>query len=332
MAGNFSIRTADVIFSYACNLNCFYCLYRPEREKKKLLLLSPERCREVFEQLKSEGVELESITIYGGEVMILDRDYLEELIRLCKVVFPRAVLGTISNLIYLDEGILSLLLKHEVVLSTSYDSLRFDGKSELFREWQKNFLFLNRKGIVKDVLTVASTRMKDDEKIIADLLKKVEYPFRWHVYQLFIPEGVSDEEVRKYVLSPREYVSVILGLRKRYGQILVTHNAGEGFMFNHIHVFPDGRVGLAGPSSEKGYPYEKVYVFSSNSSESISFSPVRFKYVKEQMSYCLPCEFYPRECFAEFFYPQGCFGVKVLLEESKKFNERGNEGLLSAGF
>lgn len=305
----FLVKTLDIIPSYECNLNCMFCLNRPERTSKTHDVLNIDICERTLSLLKKESGELSSITIYGGEVMLLDSQYLRELIMLCRSYYPRAVMGIISNLVEVSGKVIDLVKGYGLYLSTSYDSLRFINKGWAFSSWLKNMEKL--RDTVRDVLVIASRYVEEDVNF---LLTKFGNNVRIHVYQLFIPENASIEQesfIKKHMLSARDYVRKLSMLTDIFKGVIITHNNDAGYMFNHLHLFPDGRVGLAGPSS-RGYPYERVYIFYPSDSGSIVYSHERISYIKSQLSICLPCEYYPRGCYAEFFFPGVCLGKRDL--------------------
>lgn len=304
----FNIKSMDIIPSYMCNLNCEFCL---TGDCDKTLLLDLKLCEKVFKILKAEENSLEFITIYGGEVMLLDTEYLKDLILLCKSYFPDAILGAISNLIFVNEAVLRLFTDLNVCISTSYDSLRFMNKPYVLKSWIKNYSAL--RDLVRDILIIATPYVRNDVRFLE---KIISLETRIHVYQLIIPSVASKRRqsfIASYVLSPDEYVQTLRYLRCIYGDNIFHHNSISRFMFNHIHLLPEGIVSIAGPCYEKGYPYEKMYEIWNDNEDTITFSRRRLDYIQKQLSYCLPCDFHPERCYAEYFYPDCCLGEKRLF-------------------
>ncbi|MEM3986836.1 MAG: radical SAM protein [Candidatus Methanomethylicia archaeon] len=307
----FGITQLDLVLTYKCNMNCGFCL---NNYRRKLIgddkLLDLKFCEEVFDLLKKEGNQIQSITIYGGELMLLDPVYLREVFDLCLRYFPGSSLGVISNLVYVDEKILSIMAENNVTLSTSYDTMRFQGKSELLKRWVKNMH--DFKDMVHSVLILSSRYIFEDVRFVKFLYKDRDIPVLLLLF--FIPEGLdfkTCESIRQLILSPSEYVEAVRFIRNNFCGIR-THTFDGGYMFNNVHILPDDTVGIAGPDYEKGYPYEKMYKIYPNEEKTITFSLARLNYIRKQLSICLPCPYYPERCYAEYFFEQVCFGEKIL--------------------
>lgn len=307
----FGITQLDLVLTYKCNMNCDFCL---NNYRRKLIgddkLLDLKFCEKVFDLLKRENNRIQNVTIYGGELMLLDPVYLREVFDLCLHYFPEVSLGVISNLVYVDEKILSIIVDYNVTLSTSYDTMRFWGKSELLKRWIKNMY--DYKDLIHSVLILSSRYVFEDVRFVKSLYEDKDISVLLLLF--FIPEGLKPdicEKIRQVILSPIEYVKTVKFIQSSFSGIR-THTFDRGYMFNNIHVFPDDIVGIAGPDYERGYPYEKMYIIYPNMEETITFSPTRLGYIKKQLSICLPCSYYPERCYAEYFFEQVCFGEKVL--------------------
>lgn len=138
------------------------------------------------------------------------------------------------------------------------------------------------------------------------------FPFRFvTVLRMMIPEDMPIRQKKKilqYTTNIDDYVKMcekainLLG-HERVTQAIQTENS----ILNVIHIFPNGSVGLPGPS-KLGYPYEKNYIFYRPNSEekTILRSKKRIKYIAFQSLMCpAGCR---NKCLAEFKYPNMCMG------------------------
>lgn len=305
----YAIQSIDLILTYECNLNCFYCFLNPIRKKVgKGVYLSVDAIDKKLSLIKKEGNEVRNISLYGGEIMLIDDSkYIEDVISVCKNYFPGVSIGVISNLLYINDSVLNVILDNNCKLSTSYDSLRFLGSDVLRKKW-----FSNVKSISEFVSTIIVLSSKNLLKDIEFLNDKIGNFIELFVIPLFIPEEMGLEEkmyMSKFILSPESYVRSMKYIRENYDNIRL-QNWDGGFIFNNIHILPDGDVYLVGPGQM--YPYERMYKLSSEGTSTLTFSKERIEYISKQISYCLPCSFYPHGCYAEFFYPDVCLGEKLL--------------------
>ncbi|MEM4140990.1 MAG: radical SAM protein [Nitrososphaeria archaeon] len=304
----YGIQSIDLILTYECNLNCFYCFLNPIRKKAgKEKYLSIEVIDRRLSLIKKEGNEIRNISLYGGEIMLLnDSKYIEDVISVCRDYFPSVSIGVISNLLYVNDKVLNVVLDNNCNLSTSYDSLRFLGNDVLRKKWLSNMKLLSK--FVSTIIVLSSKSILEDIEFLKD---KIDNSIKLFIIPLFIPEEMEREEkmyIFKFILSPEFYVRSVKYIREKYDNIKL-QNWDGGYVFNNIHILPDGHMYSIGPGQR--YPYERLYKFSSEETFVFTFSKERIEYISRQISYCLPCSFYPHRCYAEFFYPNDCLGEKL---------------------
>lgn len=307
----YGIQSIDLILTYECNLNCFYCFLNPMRKTAvKGRYLSIEVIDRRLSLIKKEGNKVRNISLYGGEIMLIgDSKYIEDVISICRYHFPSVSIGVISNLLHIDDKILNVVLNNNCELSTSYDSLRFLGNDVLRKKWLSNIKSLSE--FISTIIVLSSKSLLRD---IEFLRNKIDNSIKLFIIPLFIPEEMELKEktyISKFILSPESYVRSVKYIRENYDNIKL-QNWDDGYVFNNIHILPDGDIYLVGPGQR--YPYERMYKFSSGETSVITFSKPRIEYISRQMNYCLPCSFYPHRCYAEFFYPNDCLGEKLLSE------------------
>lgn len=89
------LDTLSIQPSFECNYNCPYCYLGDLRKNKTLLNLNTLKYR-LIEILK--GYEIRNITLYGGEISLLSKDYLKSLVDMCKGVGTTpAIVSNLSN-------------------------------------------------------------------------------------------------------------------------------------------------------------------------------------------------------------------------------------------
>lgn len=72
----------SIIPTYWCKTNCKYCYLGSLRQNKTVLSL--QCLNEKLSQLKEGGYLIDSVSVYGGEISLLDHDYLRELVSITR--------------------------------------------------------------------------------------------------------------------------------------------------------------------------------------------------------------------------------------------------------
>ena len=76
----------SIMPTWYCTNNCYYCYLGSLRNFKQVAKLNQIEKR--LNQLVEEGCEISQISLYGGEISTLDKQYLIDLISLCKKYAP----------------------------------------------------------------------------------------------------------------------------------------------------------------------------------------------------------------------------------------------------
>jgi hypothetical protein len=248
---------------------------------------------------------------YGGEISLLGVDYLGHSMRTVKAILPKSSHSVVSNLINVDDKWLEVVYKNCTHLCTSYEGIRFDDNDDLYRAWESNIKKV-MKYLPVDCITVATPRLNQAFKVIN------RFSFRYiTVLRMMAPEDMSAEKrerILRYATSIDEYVQLCRKAISLFGSNRVTQAIhAETSIANVLHIFPDGNVGLPGPS-ELGYPYESNNIFyrhnngkNRNRDATILKSRERIKFIAAQLLMCQnDCA--DKTCLAEFKYPNLCVG------------------------
>ncbi len=100
--------------TYYCNFRCSFCYLTPEQLGDRQTL-SVEKVAERLTELSSQ-YHIEHVDLYGGELMLLDNGYLEQITQLVKR-YNNPSISLITNL----SAIQDVALDPEVDLTVSYD-------------------------------------------------------------------------------------------------------------------------------------------------------------------------------------------------------------------
>ncbi len=303
-----SVKDLGIIPLYTCNLNCEFCLFSHCRLERNTIL-SIEFLKKVLKILKSEGNEIKSATIFGGEVSLLPSDYVISIVESIYQIFPDCFVGIVSNLLEFKESYWKPFIERGVRISTSYDSFRFrpENKKLLQKVWLKNFKRLcNLIGYSPLILVADSPDAEEVFSFLRELGVKEISPLR-----LYVPEEAPDE-VREKILRftlPPEHFAKTCKLASRYFEAVHLPNENGVSIVNTLLILPENRVVIHG-ASPLGYPFERFYYIYPDTRDSITFSPERLRYIADFLgaSVCQSCEIPLECCLAEIRYSDLCTG------------------------
>jgi len=302
----YQVTDLSIVPLYDCNLLCDYCLFSHMRGERRVMKIS--FLRHVLSMLKREGVKPESISIFGGEVTLLDAGYLRELFSSIREFFPDAYTGVVTNLIDVDNGFIRLCVNYEVSIYSSCDEFRFAGKEGKRRMWETNMKRLaDFCGEPPDCLVADSPNAEEVFAYLKELGVK-----RITLLRLFVPEEASSsirERIIRFTM-PVHHMSESYYRAVRYFNEVRLPNSDGKTIINTLLLLPEGKVVIHGPS-KLGYPYEKFYeIYPAGGERSILFSEKRLEYISSFISTepCIFCNVPVERCLAEIRYPGLCLG------------------------
>lgn len=183
--------------TYHCNLRCSYCFLGKWRNKSEILDLN------ILEQKLQEiknYVNIDAIDLYGGEISILDPQYLRNLFRLC-LEYCQDVNVT-SNLANIQIfNILKEFPSIKLAVSLNWERKDFSRIKELLDSKQYK---------IDNILTVALPHLlQTDIKETLDLYQKWNLPVSIFRYK---PSFLNS----KFSIKVKEYEDFIIKFIKQY--------------------------------------------------------------------------------------------------------------------
>jgi len=264
--------------------------------------------RHVLSLLKGEGAELKSISIFGGEVTLLDAEYLRELFSSVREFFPDAYTGVVTNLIEMRNDFIRLCMDHGISIYSSCDGFRFVGKEGKKKVWEANMKRLaDFSGQPPECLVADSPNAEEVFAYLKELgVRKIT------LLRLFVPEEAPPsirERIIRFTMPVPHMVKSYYRAIRYFDEVRLPNSDGKTII-NTLLLLPEGRVVIHGPSG-LGYPYEKFHeIYPAGGERSILFSEKRLEYISSFVSTepCVFCNVPVERCLAEIRYPGLCLG------------------------
>lgn len=112
--------TLSIMPSYKCNFKCQYCYLGNLIQNDNLLNL--ENLESSLLELK-QLYNIKNVSLYGGELSLLDNVYLQHLVDLIKIKLPKSSISLTSN--FSNENILTFCLLNNIKLNVSLNEERY---------------------------------------------------------------------------------------------------------------------------------------------------------------------------------------------------------------
>ena len=293
--------------TFYCKMNCNYCYLGDLRKEREILDLRILRKR--FESILTV-TNIDAIDIFGGEISLLNLEYLRDLFALCFEFCPVVnISSNLSNLKILE------VLKHfpQVNLSLSWNKERPDYyKIEEILNHKKNY-FKNLKNKIQ-ILTVALPSLLNTS--VEEMLGKFE---SWNLPVTILRYFPSTFNA-SYDISISEYENFIIKVLETYlgGNytfllnnywMVKKFNLKSPLLSSNIFIQPSGDYSWINYQGQK-----EIYLHSDKIESWLQAIQ------KEKMLYkekCSSCPFYNR-CLAEHLNfndinKDSCCGLKNLL-------------------
>jgi hypothetical protein len=302
------VPIVNVMPTYACNISCEHCFQSYKRHNGKVDVLGIDQIAKIFAIMSEEGGAPPDLSVewYGGEISLLGADYLSQAIQSVKNIFPKSSHSVVSNLINVDDKWLTVVYENCTHLCTSYEGIRFNSDDHLFQIWVANVLKVT-KHLTVDCIATQNPYLTRHFHVINDL------PIQCiSVVRMMVPEDMpvtNKKKILKYTSCIDSYVQSCKEAALIFGADRVEQTMHDGrIIINGAKVFPNGDVGLPGPS-KLGYPYEKNYIFYRYGVDNdILKSQKRIEYIASQLLLCKEHDCTDKICLAEFKYPNFCMG------------------------
>ncbi|MCV9964153.1 4Fe-4S cluster-binding domain-containing protein [Pararhizobium sp. BT-229] len=118
---DFSKVTLTIEVCKACNVYCENCFLAYENRLRDRRLFKKEWVTKLAESRIFQKCEDLYVSILGGELSIVDQDYLEDLVNHIKTLWPDCSFSMVSNFFNSKPRFLDLYLKHSDVVETTFD-------------------------------------------------------------------------------------------------------------------------------------------------------------------------------------------------------------------
>lgn len=222
---------------YRCNFRCNFCYLTPDQlGSKDLLDLS--KLEDLLNELKTEGVGINHIDLYGGEVGLLQESYLDDFSAIVSK-FYQGEINVVTNL----SKIHPYFLKDKVYLSVSYDFSARERHEEVF----SNLIQINKP---ISILMLASPELiKLDVNSIVEHLNLISNIVSVEVKPYSSNQSnhlkISDQEFE-------EFIKKWLSLDKKMNFEFINKSNIElsldgqrnSFSDDHVYITPSGKFAV----------------------------------------------------------------------------------------
>lgn len=293
------INNISIMPTYKCNFDCEYCYLGELTKNKKILDLNilNERLSEI-----EKKYIIETVTIYGGEISLLDKKYLDDLYSLTKDYDPLLVTN-LSN-----EWIIEYSLNKNLNVSISLNEERPHYKQTL----EKIYKYKNLKNLSLSVVVLPSL-LKRDVKELLEFYESIGLEI------MFIQYHPSIYSHKKYNISTKDYIDFLINIlnekhKNKYNiticnEIILNDIKYSPTANNFIFINPDGNYSSIKYDNNE---IESPIIFNTLQ-EWENFCNNEFEWYKEN---CNSCKYF-KKCKAEHLInlkPGNCSGLYNLLE------------------
>lgn len=303
--------TLSINPTYLCNFRCRFCYLTPEQlaSREKLDL---KKLEDMLEKITKEGLRVDHIDLYGGEIALLSEDYLNELHELVGK-YNNGELNIVTNL----SKIHPYFLRDDVNLSVSYDFSARERHEEVF-----NNLIMVPKPV--SILMLASPELIriDVETIIKHLnllnnVRSVEVkPYSANQSnQLETTDREFEEFIKKWLSSDLEMNFQFMNKDNIEAALDGSRNA---YSDDHLYITPQGKFAVLDFDSDDN----EEFVELSNGLEGyMTWRDLEREKVQNNR-FCSQCR-YLGHCLTEHYrdvksLDESCSGFKGLLDWSSR--------------
>ena len=288
---------------FRCNRKCKYCYQKDKVDDCTLIAVE-----DVYKRLEQIGqqYDIDTISIFGGEVSLLDRQYIDQLFELCKSY----CLDTNINTNLTNTSIIDIAHKHSVGVGVSYNVDRDDYKfvRKMLRKLPNNVV----KTISVDTVITPPYVTCDAEKLLD------EYQSLGIKAVLFLPYSPSVTN-HVYRTFNRQYENTLIRIYEQYQKrkydfeitnfdISIKRQCGiEG----NIFILPNGNFATVAYDENQHEYFHQFTILK-------HLKTLQLKEY-EHFPQCMNCPYYNSYCLAEHLKVWDndhdvCCGCKQLIE------------------
>lgn len=222
---------------YACNFRCEFC-YLTKEQLSDRTTLALDALESRLQELREEGVSIDHVDLYGGEISLLSEDYLDDVDRLLAGA-GRPTINVVTNLYKIHP----FFLKDHIDLSVSFD---FDCRQSHEK------VLANMESIDKEiaVLVLASPElMRKNVEEMVDTFNRVQNVKSVEIKPYSSNQanqlGCSDEDFEEFIKS---WIECQTAKNFEFVNLNSIKHAMRGernaFSDDHLYVTPSGKYGV----------------------------------------------------------------------------------------
>lgn len=294
--------------TYYCNFRCPFCYLGDKLSDRTTISIN--NINEKFLEIISRGINIESIDLYGGEILALPLEYQNKVYETCLNYCKDVRVTTNLSLDY------SELLKYPIELCVSYDYTCREDHSLVLNNmlnFPKDFsvLMLASSGLVKknveDIINVLNT---------VPNLKTVEIkPYSVNQYNQFdVKHSDFEEFVKKFIMNKEKLKAHFVNEDMIQASLKGEMNS---FSDDHVYITPNNKFAVLDFDENDNEKFTELENFD----DYIEWTK-REKFKVSSNSYCNSCDYYGT-CLSEHLrdvrdLTHSCNGYKLLLDWYKE--------------
>ena len=294
---------------YYCNFRCDFC-YLTESQLNDTKLLPIEKLEQRLQEITMHD-KIDMVDLYGGEMGLLPKSYVEEL----KLLFKAYGINDI-NLITNLSMVNDIIKDEDFYISVSYD---FDAREKNDLVW-KNMLLLERSFSVLVLASPKVLSMNVNEMIQSfNLIPNInsveikpystnqanQYEINFKDYEDFIKKWITSPIEKKFNFTNEQLIRSSLDKSR------------SSFSDNHVYITPSGNFGVL----EFDLNDNEFFQEYENFQDYLNWCVNEKKRVSKN-DFCNKCEYYGH-CLSEHLrdvknLDNSCNGFKLLLDWYKQ--------------
>lgn len=294
---------------YYCNFRCEFC-YLTETQLDDTKLLPIEKLEQRLQEITAHG-KIDMVDLYGGEIGLLPKSYVEELKSLFKIYGINDI-NLITNLSMVND----IIEDEDFYISVSYD---FDAREKHDLVW-KNMLLLKRPFSVLVLASPKVLSMNVDEMIQSfNLIPNInsveikpystnqsnQYEINFKDYEEFIKKWITSSIEKNFNFTNEQVIRASL------------NKSRSSFSDDHVYITPSGNFGVLEFDLNDNEFFQEYESFE----EYLNWCVNEKKRVSKN-NFCNNCEYYGN-CLSEHLrdvknLDNSCNGFKLLLDWYKQ--------------
>jgi organic radical activating enzyme len=293
--------------TYYCNFRCAFCYLGDMLSDKTTI--SIDNVHKRLTEILAHGHSIDSIDLYGGEILTLPKEYQAQIIEACRAYTNNIRVTTNLSTDY------EVLLDYPVQVCVSYDH-------KARQDWKQ--VLQNIMNFPKDinVLMLASRKFisQDPDSVLSALsIRALDIEIKPYSSNQYNHQDVThkdfEECVKDYIKAVAKYPNLYLVNEDLIEYSLSGQN--NSFSDDHIYITPNDKFAVLDFDEDDNEKFTEL----DNFEEYIRWTHEE-KYKMSANSYCMSCEYFG-SCLSEHLrevksMENSCSGYKGLLDWYKE--------------